>query len=62
MPRPNSEAGTLQERAASRWPNSWTIIASAANPISEIISDICCNPSAKDAEPSRETSVKTYAE
>jgi len=33
----------LQERAASRWPNSWTIIASPANPINEIIIDIFCN-------------------
>src|SRR3954447_22839856 len=45
MPRPNSEAGTLQECAASRWPNSWTIIASAANPITEISIDIRLQPS-----------------
>jgi hypothetical protein len=40
IPKPNSEAGTLHERAASKWPSSWTIMARAVNPMSEIISDI----------------------
>lgn len=55
MPRPNSEAETLHERAASRWPNSWIIIASAANAMREITKDI-------SLQPSRRSSLKTYAD
>src|SRR5436853_3587061 len=51
MPRPSSEAATLHERAASRWPNSCTIMASAVNPISEIINPIGLEPDYRVSRP-----------
>src|SRR5687767_12213084 len=57
IPRPNSDAATPQARAASRWPNSWIIIARAANPMMETISDI----SLKRHHGQRRSTVNTHA-